>query len=616
MMKLYFYKWAALALLGLCHLSAFAQAPEGWHFGTGLGAQRFANNVAAQLGWGVHASAGRWLAPRLGASLTLDYSALPFRQTVTASGVALTNSRESSLFGMALSFDYSWSALATINPYVKLGGGFEGMQVGNSNRQLYASGIAGAGVRLKVQPQVALHVQADYHLLNLQALSGFMPNQPPDGYFTARVGFTFFTSNHETSIEDWQSPAANSEITATEEIQKEEAETPSLTMIDSASALSEPNETELFENEFETEALPSRNSGGASLSAETFSDLVSAHSTEDSVLSDAAFGLSALEERLSRLENEYEEPAETILLDDQPTVSSNAAFDLSALEERLNRLENEYEEPAETILPDDQPTETPLAPAAEDFSALEARLQQLEQEYEFTASQEGGDNTSKFEDRLDQLASQYENPISPSNPQEADSFLDNLEEEPAADLTAFEQRLQILENEAEQAAGAPNDLDSDSENAWPSSLLFSPASNGSVAANGAPAGTILVKQGSFSQGYETALNSFYGGRYSEAILKLAQLVAEYPNHSLTSSCYYWIGEAQLQTDNAQDAIAAFSKVLDFERSLKKDNALLMLGRCYINLKRPDEARSAFNRVIAEYPGSEAVSKAQEYLRSL
>jgi hypothetical protein len=36
----------------------------------------------------------------------------------------------------------------------------------------------------------------------------------------------------------------------------------------------------------------------------------------------------------------------------------------------------------------------------------------------------------------------------------------------------------------------------------------------------------------------------------------------------------------------------------------------------MTLKRAEEARTAFNRLIAEHPASEAVGKAQEYLRTL
>lgn len=126
----------------------------------------------------------------------------------------------------------------------------------------------------------------------------------------------------------------------------------------------------------------------------------------------------------------------------------------------------------------------------------------------------------------------------------------------------------------------------------------------------------MVTRGSFAQGYESALNSFYMQRYDEAIEKFSQLLAEYPTHTLTSNCYYWLGEAQYGFGDYVTALVSFNRVLTFQRSLKKDNALLMLGKTYLALQRPLDARAMFNRLLSEYPASDAVTKAQELLKGM
>lgn len=137
------------------------------------------------------------------------------------------------------------------------------------------------------------------------------------------------------------------------------------------------------------------------------------------------------------------------------------------------------------------------------------------------------------------------------------------------------------------------------------------------AANGAAfTASPTIVRGSFAQGYEGALNSFYMQRYAEAIGKFSRLIEQYPAHTLTSNCYYWLGEAQYGHGDYQAALVSFQRVLAFERSLKKDNALLMLGKTYMALQRPTDARAAFNRLTSEYPFSDAVNKAQELMKNM
>jgi len=122
-----------------------------------------------------------------------------------------------------------------------------------------------------------------------------------------------------------------------------------------------------------------------------------------------------------------------------------------------------------------------------------------------------------------------------------------------------------------------------------------------------------VNSASFSRGYEEALSKFYGKRYTEAIDQFNGIVAQFPDHPRVSNCVYWIGESHFGAGNYREAVNAFSRVLNYPRSLKRDDALLMLGRAYAQLNQKTEAREAFNRLIAEYPNSEFVAKAQEWL---
>ncbi len=120
----------------------------------------------------------------------------------------------------------------------------------------------------------------------------------------------------------------------------------------------------------------------------------------------------------------------------------------------------------------------------------------------------------------------------------------------------------------------------------------------------------------YSKAYESALMKFYSRRYQEAVDLFQALLEKYPDHALSSNCEYWIGESYFAAGNFERAITSFQKVLQYEKSLKKDDALLMMGRAYVELGNKTEAQNAFNRLIREFPASEFVPKSEQYLRKL
>ena len=125
-----------------------------------------------------------------------------------------------------------------------------------------------------------------------------------------------------------------------------------------------------------------------------------------------------------------------------------------------------------------------------------------------------------------------------------------------------------------------------------------------------------MNSASFSRGYEEALSKFYGKRYTEAIDQFNGIVAQFPDHPRVSNCVYWIGESHFGAGNYREAVNAFARVQNYPNSLKRDDALLMLGRSYVQMNQKTEAREAFTRLIADFPNSEFVAKAQEWLGRL
>jgi len=122
--------------------------------------------------------------------------------------------------------------------------------------------------------------------------------------------------------------------------------------------------------------------------------------------------------------------------------------------------------------------------------------------------------------------------------------------------------------------------------------------------------------GKFSVDYEQALRLFYARDYSNAIQVWDILHTQYPNYKLTSNCQYWIGEAYFGLGQYENAVKAFQNVFNYDFSYKKDDATLMLGRSYLKLGDVARARSYFQGVIDDYPQSEYVEKAREWLRRI
>ncbi|MFQ5648428.1 MAG: tetratricopeptide repeat protein [bacterium] len=117
----------------------------------------------------------------------------------------------------------------------------------------------------------------------------------------------------------------------------------------------------------------------------------------------------------------------------------------------------------------------------------------------------------------------------------------------------------------------------------------------------------------FADIYQEALTNLYNKSYSEAISLFRLLLQQYAHHSLAGNCQFWIGKSYYAMNRYTEAVDEFYKVLSFERSLKKDDALFYLGRAYLKLGSGDQARETFTRLMRDYPTSEFVEQARTHM---
>ena len=122
--------------------------------------------------------------------------------------------------------------------------------------------------------------------------------------------------------------------------------------------------------------------------------------------------------------------------------------------------------------------------------------------------------------------------------------------------------------------------------------------------------------GNFKEDYQNALSEYYNRNYKLAIQLFEELLARNSTSSLSDNCRYWIGECYYGLGNYNQAIIEFTKIFSFSKSNKMDDAQLKLGICYWKMGDNDRARQEFDRLLNDYPNSEYVAKARQYLSRL
>ena len=117
----------------------------------------------------------------------------------------------------------------------------------------------------------------------------------------------------------------------------------------------------------------------------------------------------------------------------------------------------------------------------------------------------------------------------------------------------------------------------------------------------------------YNERYDRGLMDFQKRNYRKAIENFRFLSEADPGNALASNCWYWIGESYFGLKEYAKAAEFFSRVFEYEKSWKHDDALLMLGRSAIKLGNYRQAREWLIRLLENYPASEYAAKAEYYL---
>ena len=130
----------------------------------------------------------------------------------------------------------------------------------------------------------------------------------------------------------------------------------------------------------------------------------------------------------------------------------------------------------------------------------------------------------------------------------------------------------------------------------------------------APPAPAASRAGNPEQEYQAALATYRSREHGQAVLDFIDFIAKHPKHPLAGNAQYWIGEAYWAQRDYRQALVEFEKVSEYGPA-KAPDALVKIGLCHARLRDASRAEQAWQRVIREYPKSEAAGLAQSLLRT-
>jgi len=122
------------------------------------------------------------------------------------------------------------------------------------------------------------------------------------------------------------------------------------------------------------------------------------------------------------------------------------------------------------------------------------------------------------------------------------------------------------------------------------------------------------RTGNPEQEYNAALTTFRSREHGQAVLDFIDFIAKYPKHTLAGNAQYWIGEAYWAQRDYRQALVEFEKVSEHGPA-KAPDALIKIGLCHLRLRDVSRAQQAWQRVLRDYPKSEAAILAQSLMRT-
>jgi tol-pal system protein YbgF len=233
---------------------------------------------------------------------------------------------------------------------------------------------------------------------------------------------------------------------------------------------------------------------------------------------------------------------------------------------------------------------------------IERRLMALEQKNFATTGQAGEASVADMELRLQEIENESTNLYGSVEQlgnavRQLSGRLDKL-------MQDYEYRFQDVEKSLNQVPRAP---------AAPVAQPAPEAGNPSPAIE-TPAALIIPADAAPEEIYKQAYTYLTSAQYPLAQKWLETFLQRHKEHALADNAYYWLGEVYLVQGKSEDAIIAFKDGLTaFPEGRKAPGNLLKMGTAFEKLGQAHHARSAWRKLLKDYPGTPEAAKAREAL---
>jgi tol-pal system protein YbgF len=248
----------------------------------------------------------------------------------------------------------------------------------------------------------------------------------------------------------------------------------------------------------------------------------------------------------------------------------------------------------------------PVGPAHAQRVSLADRVSALERQQSAAAGSAGQANVELL-NRLTQLQSEV---------QALRGQVEQLQNENSALRDGADNRYKDLDGRLQRIEGSAATTQPPS--AVPSTRAPAVASPGPVSR--VPASTPLsaaAPAGDERAAYDSAFASLRAGDYVASARGFKAYLDAFPGGALAPNAWYWLGESYYVTQNYPIALQSFDTLLQrFPESSKAPDALLKRGFSQLELGQAGPGEQSLNRVIADYPGSDAARLAASKLRTL
>ncbi|MDP2703265.1 MAG: tol-pal system protein YbgF [Candidatus Rokubacteria bacterium] len=114
--------------------------------------------------------------------------------------------------------------------------------------------------------------------------------------------------------------------------------------------------------------------------------------------------------------------------------------------------------------------------------------------------------------------------------------------------------------------------------------------------------------------FAAALAKLRAGDDGQAALEFTEFVVQYPTHPQAAAAQNHIGEAYYRQGDFRQALGEFQKTVDgYTQAVQVSEALLKIGLCQRSLGDPARAKASWERVVKQFPKSDAARQARTLL---